>query len=209
VTALTIKEKLIYGRIKKAAVIWLLLLRLDPSPLTEKDAAEILQINKSTARDYLRTLSELHIITRLGRYSGYILTDTGRQMALPEPLTKLAKAKNSPSEAIINDCKNDSIKDHQVLLIDEGENFTFEGEKSAFGENPEIGDALLKLGIVENHKTRTLIERGLTTRDIHNAAAKIRNDPMHDLNETGLLITIMDGLLEKRNQMGGYENWNE
>ena len=96
-TAISIEEKLIYRNIKKAAIVWLLLLRLDPQPVTEATAADILQIDRATARKYLRNLNELNIITRLGRFAGYILTDTGRQLALPSELVLLSKGKKSPS----------------------------------------------------------------------------------------------------------------
>lgn len=87
---LSIEEKLIFRDVKKAAIVWLLLLRLDPTPVSESNAAEILQIDKETARKYLRTLNELMICTRLGRYDGYNLTESGRQMALPLELSRIS-----------------------------------------------------------------------------------------------------------------------
>jgi len=80
---LKIQEKLIFRNVRKAAIVWLLIIRLDPQPVTETIAAETLQIDKETARKYLRTLHECEIITRLGRYKGYTLTDGGRQLTLP------------------------------------------------------------------------------------------------------------------------------
>ena len=93
---LTIEEKLIYRNIKRAAIVWLLLLRLDPQPITETTAADILQIDRATARKHLKSLSEIGICTRLGRYNGFILTQTGRQLALPTELEN-GRGRFSPS----------------------------------------------------------------------------------------------------------------
>ena len=88
---LSIEEKLIFTRVKRAAIVWLLLLRMDPKPVNETLAAETLQIDKETARKYLRTLHELEIVTRLGRFDGYQLTNGGRQIPLPMELRTLAE----------------------------------------------------------------------------------------------------------------------
>jgi len=87
---LTLEEKLIFRNVRKAAIVWLLLIRLDPQPVNETLAAETLAIDKETARKYLRTLHECEIITKnKGRYTGYTLTDGGRQLTLPIQLAKL------------------------------------------------------------------------------------------------------------------------
>lgn len=210
-TALTIEEKLIYRNIKRAAIVWLLLLRLDPEPITETLASDILQIDRSTARRYLKTLNELEICTRLGRYNGYILTDSGRQLALPSELSAIGKGKNSPSAISIIE---ESVKEDSdsLLIIGEGENLTFEGEKSSlphFDDFPEIKQILIEHNIQENSRTRKLLNL-LSTRDIHSTINRLREDPYHDLSETGLLITMLEGKAQQNETKAQkYETWNE
>jgi len=136
---LTIEEKLIYRTIKRAAIVWLLLLRLDPQPITETTAADILQIDRTTARKHLKSLSEIGICTRLGRYNGFILTQTGRQLALPTELEN-GKGRISPSNVnAFNEGLNDSesVNPSLLLINGEGENLPFEGEFFPFDDGKD------------------------------------------------------------------------
>jgi len=215
---ITLQEKLIYRTIKKAAIIWLLLLRLDPEPVNESKAAEILQIDRETARTYLKTLNELEICTRLGRYQGYILTDTGRQLALPAELTSLlSKAENPPS--VINTNKEESFKESkQLILISEDENPALEGGKSALEnketisfETSKVGKELLRLKINQNWRTQKLIGK-ITLSDISTMINKMQSS-QHSLNDTGYMIRILEGMAEVNDRAGGtetnrkYEEW--
>lgn len=77
-----------------------------------------------------------------------------------------------------------------------------------FSDFPELGKALLDLGIRENARTRRLLGR-ITPRDVRAMVAKVRQDPYHDLNETGLMVTILEGVAQRSERRGGYESWNE
>jgi hypothetical protein len=92
------------------------------------------------------------------------------------------------------------------------DNTNSEGGKKSLPEKdfldyPELGEALLAVGIRENERTRRLLGR-ITPRDVRKMAAQIRDDPYHDLNETGLMVTILEGIAEKKQRQGGYESWN-
>jgi hypothetical protein len=39
--------------------------------------------------------------------------------------------------------------------------------------------------------------------------AKVRQDPYHDLNETGLMVAILEGVAQRSERRGDYESWNE
>jgi hypothetical protein len=157
-------------------------------------------------------LSELSIITRLGRYKGFILTDSGRQLALPIELFNLTKGKNSPSAISIieESVKEDSLD--SLLIIGEGENLTFEGEKCTlphYDDFPEIKQILIKHNIQENTRTRKLLNL-LSARDIHSTINRLREDPYHDLTETGLLITMLEGKAQQNEtEARNYQTWNE
>ncbi|MFC1996993.1 hypothetical protein ACFLXI_05220 [Chloroflexota bacterium] len=88
-----------------------------------------------------------------------------------------------------NECRNNSDKSPQF---------------SAF---PEIGQALMDAGIRENARTRRLLGR-ISPRDVRTTVAKIRDDPLHDLSETGLMVTILEGVAQRNEHRGGYESWN-
>jgi len=77
-----------------------------------------------------------------------------------------------------------------------------------FSDFPELGKALLDLGIRENARTRRLLGR-ITPRDVRAVVAKVREDPYHDLNETGLMIAILEGVAQRNERRGGYDSWNE
>lgn len=120
---LTLPEKLIFRNIKRAAIVLLLIIRLDPQPVNETTAAEILAIDKETARKYLKTLQECQIITRLGRFDGYTLTEGGRQLALPYHLEKLmtASAEIPRSENLIKIGNAEIPRSDQPLKEEEEE----------------------------------------------------------------------------------------
>jgi hypothetical protein len=65
----------------------------------------------------------------------------------------------------------------------------------------------MDVGIRENARTRHLLGR-ISPRDVRATAAKIRNDPCHDLSETGLMVAILEGVAERNERRGGYESWN-
>jgi len=138
---LSIEEKLIYRNVKRAAILWLLMMRLDPRPVTESDAAEILQIDRGTARKYFKALVDVSVITRLGRYDGFILSESGRQMVLPLELRHLAeraasgKVRFAPSDLFNNteEFKEEDIFKSLLLIKGEGEIPTLEGEIPTFG----------------------------------------------------------------------------
>ena len=108
-----------------------------------------------------------------------------------------------PPISINNKAFKDSFNNH---------NTNSEGGKNSlpvknFADFPEIGQALLALGIRENERTRRLLGR-ITPRDVRKMAAQIRDDPYHDLSETGLMVTILEGIAEKKERQGGYESWS-
>jgi hypothetical protein len=76
--------------IKKTAAVLLLIMHLDPKPIGESEVAELLQINRETARLHLKQLSYSRLIARSARFQGYILTHAGRQLLL-------TTAENPPS----------------------------------------------------------------------------------------------------------------
>lgn len=136
---ITIEEKLIFRNVKKAAIIWILALRMDPQPISESSAAEILQIDKETARKYLRILNECNIITRLGRFSGYALTQSGKQLALPLELSRMRASAEIPRSDQFNNIESlkDSNLNTSILLINgERGNPALERGNSAFDPAP-------------------------------------------------------------------------
>jgi hypothetical protein len=76
-----------------------------------------------------------------------------------------------------------------------------------FSDFPELGKTLIAVGIRENERTRRLLGR-ITPRDVRKMVAQIRDDPYHNLSETGLMVTILEGIAEKKQRQGGYESWN-
>ncbi|MHC4749237.1 MAG: hypothetical protein ACYTFW_05120 [Planctomycetota bacterium] len=206
---LTIEEKLIYSRIKRAAIIWLLLLRFDPDPITEVIASEILQIDRSTARGYFKTLAEVGVCTRLGRYKGFILTQSGRQLSLPNELQLLSKGEFPPSpDSIVED--EESLKESQLTLIIEEGGIP---PLPTYKDYPEIAQLLLDIGIVENSRTRKLLPH-LTPDIIRQVSRKIKDDPYRSLSETGILVVMLEGEIEKQkrteiDELDKYAKWED
>jgi hypothetical protein len=119
-----------------------------------------------------------------------------------DTLTLIGKI-SLPPISINNKAFKDSINNN---------NTNSEGGKKSlpvkdFEDYPELGKALLAVGIRENERTRRLLSR-ITPRDVRKMAAQIRDDPYHDLSETGLMVTILEGIAEKKQRQGGYESWN-
>ena len=73
----------IFRRLKKTAIVLMLLFRID-KPVGESEIAEILDLHPETTRIYLRSLAGLGLVTRTHRYRGWMLTAGGRQMILGE-----------------------------------------------------------------------------------------------------------------------------
>lgn len=131
---LSTHELTLFQTIKKTAIVLILMLKLD-RPLGEKELSTLLSINQSTARAWLRDLAENELITRQGRYNGYIPTLGGRQMVIPNLSTprlsasaenSRSSAENSRSRTQFNDDESrDSESEDSVIIID-----------SASAENP-------------------------------------------------------------------------
>lgn len=217
-TNLTLAEKLIFRDIKRAAIIWLLILRLDPAPITETKAAKLLAIDSETARKYLATLNEHNIVTRLSRFGGYVLTDTGRQLALPSELSEMAKAGIPPSGSnTSNNLKNleeESLSTSVLLLGGERGNPALEGEKTALApkneqpvDNPvdkivetimdaepekqAVLTALLAAGIAMNHRTvKLLASDTITAINVKSQHAALIKRGRGE--QTGILITNLE-----------------
>ncbi len=180
-----------FRAIRRTAVVVLLFFRLD-RPLGETDIAEIIDIHPSTARSYLRSLSRLGIISRSNRYSGYILTDKGRQLflfssdLLEEPTAEKprssAKISRSPlliESTIINDDPDDT--DLKVII---------EEESAKNSRSPELLEALAQEEIQENDHTRPLFDSNLTPDHVLGYALKLK-DKKQDDYKPGLLITVL------------------
>jgi hypothetical protein len=111
--------------------------------------------------------------------------------------------KNSGQPIIIVEDLKEST-DSENTNSERGKNSRISG---GFADFPELGQALMDVGIMENARTRGLLGR-ITPRDVRAMAAKIRDDPFHDLSETGLMVTILEGMAERNERRGGYEGWN-
>ena len=60
-----------------------------------------------------------------------------------------------------------------------------------FSDFPALAQALIDAGIRENHRTRRLLGR-ISVRDVRTMVARVREDPYHDLSETGLMVSILE-----------------
>ena len=76
-------EVLLFRAIDKAALVLLLMIRLD-KPIGRNEIANILGISRPTAADHLRSLAQIGLITRSSYHTGYILTMGGRQLILEQ-----------------------------------------------------------------------------------------------------------------------------
>ena len=99
--------------LKKTAVVYLVMLRLD-RPTGPSEIADILDIHIGTVQSYLRSLTQLGIVTRTGYMNGYILTAIGRQMALGHPV------ENSQVSSSTSIDRSSLIED-RIIKEEEGE----------------------------------------------------------------------------------------
>jgi hypothetical protein len=76
-----------------------------------------------------------------------------------------------------------------------------------FSDFPELGKALIAVGIRENERTCRLLGH-ITSQDVRKMVSMIRDDPYHDLSETGLMVTILEGMAKRKQRQSGYESWN-
>jgi DNA-binding transcriptional ArsR family regulator len=72
-----------FRSLKNTSTLLLLMFRLD-RPAGETELAEILDQSPKTVRGHLRSLKYLGVVTRTNRYSGWQLTQGGRQLVLGE-----------------------------------------------------------------------------------------------------------------------------
>jgi len=189
-------------------------------PISLIRLARISGFSEKSVRNALYVLFEFGFVIQTS--VGWVLIDRYRQLDLdvvadgdtdemefevvnpPNSNGNYQIGKNSLPPISIN---NNAFKDSTNY-----DNTNSEGGKNSIPEKdfmdyPELGEALLAVGIRENERTRRLLGR-ITPRDVRKMAAQIRDDPYHDLSETGLMVTILEGIAEKKQRQGGYESWN-
>ena len=121
-------DVLLFRALKKTAVLVLLMLRIDPRPAGRDLVAGVLDISQKTAAEYLESLAYLGLATRTAYHGGYMLSTSGRQLALSIE-EKLPTREQSPALAA-------------AVTVSTGE------EPPALAETVEDGGA-----IVENFST--------------------------------------------------------
>ena len=151
--------------LKKTAVVYLVMLRLD-RPTGPTEIADILDIHIGTVHSYLRSLTKLGIITRTGYMNGYILTVIGRQMALGHPV----EIPQVPSPSSL-DPPNNSFPTTDL--------------------DPAILTAFYQAGIGINHRTRVLAQQAHITPE-YILAHNLQLISQDKENSPGLLITILE-----------------
>jgi DNA-binding Lrp family transcriptional regulator len=182
---ITPQQTLIFRGLKKSALVYLLLLRIG-RPIGETKIASILSITPKTARERLRDLVELGLVTRIHAQNGYIVTGGGLQLigleelkpvkftGLPININKEGKELNKPKTIINN-------------------------------ETGKIFELFKKYGISQNWKTTALAER-IDESDFYKALGKLGSKPVAE--NTGLIIRILEQIADQKDAVGdNLEDW--
>ena len=172
--------------LKKTAIVYLLLLYLD-RPAGESEIARLLEIDRSTARNHLRSLSAIGLATRLKHQQGYLLTNLGRQMLSGEiEHPKIKNLEEIPPSPIITAVKDsgsysDSLTTETIEQMEGIPPF----------DNTPVWSALNKAGITRNHRTQRLATLPHITPD-YITAHRLTLKHAGKGNQTGLLISILE-----------------
>lgn len=149
--------------------------------------------------------------------SGWMLSDGARQLPLPfqqiepetEPETPAdADLDNSDTNGQGRNISDSPINIKDIKLKDSLKDSNINSETRNFSDFPDLAAELRKANIHENHVTRRLLGR-ISAGDVRRTVAQVRNDPKHDLSETGWIIAILKGVAEKNDRNGSsvYTSW--
>lgn len=207
--------------------IWTALIFAGQRPVDQAWLARNTGYTDKPIKQALAYLAEHGFVTRAG--SGWIITAQTRQLLLhpvpednhPEPIHPDPPDSNSDQDG---PDRNNS--DSPISIIRKGfknpddsmntnsgdrkksDNLQPTANGWRFSDFPDLSQALVDLGIMENARTRHLLGC-ITPRDVRVMAAKIRDDPFHDLSETGLMVTMLEATAQRNERRSGYESWND
>ena len=176
--------------LKRTAIVYLLLLYLD-RPVGESEIARLLEIDRTTARKHLRSLSTIGVVSRAHFHNGYILTGSGRQMILGEPPLEQPNINGmgrfSPVSITTTIKESKYIDDLNIVE----EDLTDQLVKKPPVENTPVWTALHEAGITRNRRTERLSQLPHITPEYitgHPLALQRAGKGSH----TGLLVTILE-----------------
>jgi len=176
--------------LKKTAAVFLLFWFLD-QPLQVIDVAQLLEIDRRTARNHVRLLVSLSLITRPRLADGFILTVKGRQFL---------QGNFSPvinTSVVVNDSDNilylikKLIKDSKSKESLTTTTITNKPDKNSPPEEQAVWEALEAAGILRNARTEQLARQAYLTPDYvtgHYLNLKSQGKEDH----TGLLVSILE-----------------
>ena len=179
-------EQIRYLRLlKKAAAVFLLFWFLD-QPLQVIDVAQLLEIDRRTARNHVRSLISLSLITRSSLAEGFILTDEGRHFVLGNfsPPVNTAAVVND-SDNILYLIKDSKSKESLTTTI------TNKPDKISPLEEQAVWEALEAAGIARNARTEQLARKDYLTPDyVTGHYLNLKSQGKGD--RTGLLVSILE-----------------
>lgn len=174
--------------LKRTAIVYLLLRYLD-QPAGEVEVARILEINRGTARKYLRALTDIGLVTRAHYRDGYTITNKGRQMFPGEPRAgrsdlnrMVVKPPATPLNTVVNDSDIEEVNKEALTgpLV-----------KESPVEADLIWQALAAAGIKRNRRTERLAQMAHITPEYIQAHHRALVDSGRG-EAAGLLVTILE-----------------
>jgi biotin operon repressor len=187
-TPISQAEVCAFRLLKKSALTFLLLLRLD-RPTGETEVASLLDIDRQTAHNHLDSLASIGLLTRSRRREGYVLTRAGRQLLMPEAEPDDPSAGDMeefpPYPAIIiNTVKHDIEDSLKTIIEPDPEEIPPEASEATWS-------ALRRAGIARNPRTEKLARLPHITPELiaaHQLALQRNGKSGH----TGLLISLLE-----------------
>ncbi len=182
----TFQEVQVIRLLKRQAIVLLLMLRYD-RPWGETDIARVLDINNETARNYLRSLADIGLITRSSYHRGWILTTNGRQLILP--LAEFPRVGPADSASLLADSATSTTLNNDYIPIVEEEVVVEEPAEFPRVDLDSIRKALAYQGISWTPRVAQICKYPWVTAEyISSQAQRLRKEGRFS---TGLLLRVI------------------